>query len=217
MVAIAGSAVTVRGARIPPRDPVCGGGTEEYVVAVVASAEPRPFTFEEVLRMVDAGVLGRDERVELLDGVLVRMSPEGLDHFGAGGALSHVLHAAYHGTEYRVRENSTLYLGERNFLEPDLIVFSGEPFTWPTPGGTVLIVEVANTSLAYDIADKARRYARWGLGEYWVVDLPDRALLIHTDPVAGTYRSVVRIGGDREVALPGDAGRLRVADVLPPV
>lgn len=189
----------------------------EYVVSVVSSAEPRQFTFEDVLRMVDAGVLDRDERVELLDGVLVRMSPEGLPHMGTGGLLSDLLSARYRDTEYRVRVNTTLLLDDRNFLAPDLLVREGDAFSWATADEAVLVIEVGHSSLSYDLGEKSRRYARWGAGTYWVVDVAGRSLVVHTDPVDGAYRSVVRIGEQEEVRLPRGGGRMRLLEVLPPV
>lgn len=185
-------------------------------MAVDTSVELRRFTFDDVLRMAETGVLDPDERVELLDGVLIRMSPEGIDHFGSGGEWTQILHAAYGSPAFRVRENATLYLDERSFFQPDFMVFAGQPFQWPTPESTVLVVEVANTSRDYDLGAKAARCARWGLREYWVLDVPSRTLIVHRDPGADGYRSIVRLDESGRAVLPSVDATVPVVAVLPP-
>ena len=186
-------------------------------MAVETSVELRRFTFDDVLRMVETGVLDPDARVELYDGVLIRMSPEGIDHFGSGGVWTRLLHEAYRTTGHQVRENATLYLDERSFFEPDFMVFTADDFRWPIPETTILIIEIANTSLAYDLGSKAERYARWGLREYWVLDVPARTLIVHRDPGPDGYGAIQSHADSASVPLPATDTAVLVASVLPPL
>ena len=106
--------------------------------------------------------------------------------------------------------------------EPDVFVLnqSVAAFTdgYPGPSDLVLVAEVADTTLAFDLSTKAALYARAGIGEYWVVDVAGRSLTTHRDPRAGVYQSVVRYAADESVS---PAGRpespVLVATLLPPL
>lgn len=105
--------------------------------------------------------------------------------------------------------------------EPDLIVLQREyahvVSTNAVPGDLRLVVEVADTTLSYDLTTKARLYVRAGIGEYWVLDVPGSRLIVHRDPQEGTYRSVERYEADEAAApLAAPHVRLVVRDLLPP-
>ncbi|MBM3677069.1 MAG: Uma2 family endonuclease [Actinobacteria bacterium] len=173
----------------------------------------RKLTFDDVLRMAEIGIIGEVERVELVDGVLVEMSPEGVDHAGAVSELATRLARVY-PEGFQMRSQSTLPIGEHSFLEPDVIVREGR-WTWPTPADVALVVEVARSSVARDLSEKAGLYAAWGAREYWVVDLVRREVVIHTDPARGRYGSVRAITSGT-VEPPGCGTSILLEDLLPP-
>jgi Uma2 family endonuclease len=138
---------------------------------------------DDVYRMVDAGVLDEDDRVELVEGVLVEMVPIGPEHDGAVAWLTR--HFARAGSDvWDVRVQSTLLI-EGGYLLPDLMLVEPPPRT-AQPTSALLVVEVAQTSQVRD-HEKARDYAAAGVPDYWIVDLAARAVEVHRRPLAGDY------------------------------
>ena len=179
----------------------------------------RRFGVAEYHRMAEAGILGEDDRVELVEGEVVEMSPVGGPHIGAVMALNHLLVAAAAGRA-RVSVQSPVRLGDRSEPQPDLAVLrpradryrGGEP---PTAADVLLLVEVADSSLRYDRGVKLPLYARHGVPEVGVVDLAAGAVELHRGPLAGRYASAEREGPGAELeplGLPG--ARIPVADML---
>lgn len=184
-----------------------------------ASAERRTrrFTADEVLRMVDAGILAEDEPVELIEGELVVVTPQGPPHASVTTALRDRLVAAY-GAGFVVREDKPLIAGESSLPEPDIAVVRGvhRDFGKRHPRGdeALLVIEVARTSLAMD-RSKAATYARAGVPIYWLLDLDAGRLEVHTDPRPdGRYGRVRVLAGEDEVALPERELAWRVCELL---
>jgi Uma2 family endonuclease len=168
---------------------------------------PRRLSTEDYHRMIETGILGDDERVELLEGVIVAMSPQKDPHAWAIQWLNRLLVRAL-GDEFWVRPQLPLTLGSHNEPEPDLaVVSSADRVKGRHPGTALLVVEVAGAdSLARDRKVKAPLYARFGILEYWIVDLEDEAVEVfrEPDPPAGAYRRsrTVREGILASEALP---------------
>ncbi len=181
----------------------------------IDEAAVRPLTFDEVLQMVEAGILGKNDRVELVDGVLVEMSPQGIDHSDVVTDLARLLFSTYPAT-FDVRVQTTHPLDPWQFREPDLVVSHRIRGRWPEPGDVVLVIEVAQTSIRYDTGRKARDYAAWGVRDYWVVDIDRRQLIVHTDLDADGYRTIATISETVARPLPDADAELRLADLLPP-
>lgn len=151
----------------------------------VADPPVHRLTYEDVLAMVQAGILRDDERVELIDGVLVDMSPITPLHSDLVSWLADHFVAQIKGTQARVQD---LLRVEGGFVVPDLMVIQPPPRgTHPTTA--LLIAEVSVTTLRYDLR-KADRYARAGVKEYWVVDGPGRRVIQHLDPRPEGYQHV---------------------------
>ena len=148
------------------------------------------FSFDDVLGMVEAGLLSEDSRVELIDGELIDMVPIGPGHDGLVSGLNRALVLACGGKGI-VRVQSTLLLGPRDAPQPDFTVVRprADFYTARHPGAadTFLVVEVAESSLRYDRTVKLPLYARAGVPEYWIVDLTGRVLNAYRDPSAGGY------------------------------
>jgi Uma2 family endonuclease len=136
--------------------------------------------------MVEAGIFEENERVELLEGVIVAMTPQSAPHARRIQFLTRLLVKAL-GDEYAVRPQLPLTLGARNEPEPDLAVVRAEAtFEERHPETAVLVIEVAGDSLRRDRRVKAAVYARFGIPEYWIVNLEARAVEVFTDPDAAT-------------------------------
>jgi Uma2 family endonuclease len=166
---------------------------------------------EDVYRMVDAGVLREEDRVELIDGFLIDVSPPGAEHSAAVAWLTRHLVGAVGGREVRVQD---LLLVEGGFVMPDLMVIDPLPRD-RHPSTAALVVEVAATTHRHD-AWKAQRYARAGVAEYWIVDLPGRALTVHRKPGADGYGEVAcHEDGDR-IRTPVGAPVVEIGALLGP-
>lgn len=155
-----------------------------------------PLTADDVIRMVDAGILGEDDRVELLGGVLTEVSPKSPEHGTVIARLVRWLVASDPDGRYDVRTEHPLLVADRRSLpEPDIaVVERGAAAGHPTTA--LLVVEVAVSSLVADTQVKAPLYAGAAVPEYWVVDVPGRRLVRFTDPAEGGYAASEELGVD---------------------
>jgi Uma2 family endonuclease len=169
---------------------------------------------EDVYAMVRAGVLDEHERIELVDGVLLDMSPIGAPHDDVVSWLTrHLVRTA--GDEWEVRIQSMFMLaGDRGFLLPDVSVFLALPRP-SQPTTAELIVEVAETSQRR-YGEKEAEYAAAGVAEYWIVDLAARSLAVHHAPRRDGYaeRSTRRDGEEVTPLLGGPP--VAVSELLGP-
>jgi Uma2 family endonuclease len=189
-------------------------------VTVTTAAEGFPrraFTVDDIGRMIEAGVIGEDEKFELIEGEIVMMAAKGVAHERIKSALNIAVVRAL-PDRLTVGVEVTLRLTDTVMLEPDIAVFpkelfkrSSEGFTRLEPGEAHLVIEVAVSSLAYDKGLKARLYARQRVIEFWVVDANARTTWVHTGPSGDAWSSVVT-GSPQDVlttsALPGFSIRL---------
>lgn len=156
----------------------------------------RAFSADDLRRMTEAGILGEEESVELLDGELIEMSPKGHRHDWVRDKLTRALFSAL-GDEMMVSAEGTLQLDAMTLVEPDILVFR-EHDAFPSadgykivPGPKVLLpIEIADTSLAYDRRQKASLYAAHGVPEYWIIDLRTPQTLVHRRPGGGGYQEM---------------------------
>ncbi|MBO6554516.1 MAG: Uma2 family endonuclease [Roseitalea sp.] len=156
----------------------------------------RAFTVSEVVRMVEAGVLGRDERFELIGGEIVPMSPKGIRHEHLKQWLMEQLVRGLPDDLQTIPE-TTFYLSEDTFIEPDFVVYPAESgLEKLSPETCLLAIEVADSSLAYDLGRKARLYAEFAISELWVFDVNAMKVTVHRQPGDGQYRSVEGYGFD---------------------
>jgi Uma2 family endonuclease len=155
--------------------------------------------------MGESGVLGPDERVELLNGEVVPMSPIGSEH-GSIVDLLNIFFVDRRAERFVVRIQGPLALSDCSEPEPDLMVLRRDraPFRTghPTPDDVLLVIEVADSSRERDLGAKRTLYAAAGIAEYWVVDVPQRTVVVHRDcdPVAAEYRSVQQFGPGQPLA-----------------
>jgi Uma2 family endonuclease len=154
----------------------------------------RAFTVEDVRRMIDAGVIGEDEKFELIEGEIVPVSPSHDPHERVKSALILAI-AGRLPDDLWLSVESSIYLAERTFVEPDLCIYDRKLMLEDVKGpDLMLVIEVADSSLAFDLGPKAQLYASYGAQELWVVNARTRITTVHTGPTATGWASV------REVA-----------------
>jgi Uma2 family endonuclease len=157
----------------------------------VAGREIRPLTADDAMQMVRAGILGEEERVELLDGVLTAMSPQDPPHAVVVQRLTRWLAPVMVAGTHDVRVQLPFGVPDPTSLpEPDVAVVGRGGAAVRHPVAAALIVEVAFSSHATDLGRKTELYAAAGVPEYWVVNVPHRAVHVHLDPLAGGYRQM---------------------------
>lgn len=150
----------------------------------------RRFTVREYYAMAEAGILDPDERVELLDGQVVAMSPIGARHAERVSRLTTWFVLTTQG-EVSVRTQNPIRLNDLSEPEPDIAVVRPDRdyrVAHPRPEDVLLLIEVADTTLKQDLRIKVPLYARAGISEVWVVDLDGDRLHVFRDPDRGAYR-----------------------------
>ena len=169
----------------------------------------RRFTVEELEAMVAAGILDEDERIELIGGEVVPMSPKGNHH----EVLKHVL---IHHWARRVPSNitftteTTFRLTPDTYLEPDFIFFdSALSLKDLNPGNALFVAEIADSSFAYDIGRKAALYASFGIPELWVIHAVRLETRIHRKPSLTGYQAMLDLPPD-QLLVPACAEELAV-------
>ena len=175
-------------------------------------------------RMVDRGLLDSDDKVELLDGLLVVKEPQGDLHASAMAAAHRLLERAF-GPRFHVRVGSPVALDDYSEPEPDLAVVPGEPWDYKKghPAKPVLAVEIAVSSRAKDRLIKGGLYSRAGIADYWVVNLVEEVVEVYRQPVKAPsrrfgwkYGSVKLLRrGAMVTPLAAPRAKIRVADLLP--
>jgi Uma2 family endonuclease len=145
----------------------------------------RRWTRVEYDRLIDFGVLQEDEPVELLGGQVIVAEPKGSRHSTAVGLTADALRAAF-GAGWVIRVQDPVALDDESEPEPDVVVVPGQhrAYLAAHPERPALVVEVAESSLAFDRRFKSGLYARAGVSDYWIVNVVDDALEVHRGPVA---------------------------------
>jgi Uma2 family endonuclease len=164
---------------------------------VERSMAAAPIPFEQVRRirrveydkMVELGLF-EGERVELLYGVIVKMSPKGPEHESSLERLNEILVGALAGRA-TVRIQAPFAASDGSEPEPDVSVVPRADHRKAHPSSAYLLIEVADSSLAHDRTIKAQLYAECGVPEYWIVNVRDRIVEVHTEIARGAYTRVV--------------------------
>jgi Uma2 family endonuclease len=176
----------------------------------VVSPPPVPrrkhWTREQCAPLEAAGLF-KDERLELIEGELISKMGKNLPHVNALMSMLFWL-AEVFGKSFVNAEAPIDVSPEDNPSsepEPDLIVMNRDRLGFshnPRPGDLSLVVEISDSTLNFDLTVKAGLYARAGISEFWALDLNGRCLLVHRNPVAGRYSSVVVYNEDESPRLP---------------
>jgi Uma2 family endonuclease len=177
-----------------------------------------PFTVADYHRMAESGLLHEDSRVELLDGMVVEMSPIGSRHADCVNRLTERLVLALAGRAIVSVQNPVI-LDERSEPQPDVAVWKRRPEGYaaglPRPKDVLLVIEVVDTTAYRDKVVKIPLYARARTAEVWLVRLDEDVVEIHREPGADGY-GVVRSVGRGETLTPSllPSVTLSVADIL---
>ena len=182
----------------------------------------RRFTVDEYLAMEVAGILYKSDRVELIDGVIITMPPIGIRHTGGTNWAATLLVPPLIGRA-TVQMAGPIYLSDRGAPEPDVVLKQWTapgtgPLTRTTPEDVYLVIEFADSSLAYDQGPKLARYAAAGIPEVWVANLRAREVTAYAEPSGSEYGNVHTYGVSDTISprsFPDVA--LAVSDFMPPV
>jgi len=182
--------------------------------------EPPRVTAKRYFQMTECGIIAPDDRVELLEGLIVSMAAQSAPHAAAVHRVQLAMQAKI-GTQAAIRTQMTFLAGGKSVPEPDIAVVPGkaEDYFDEHPSSAFLIVEVAFSSLIQDRLTKAAIYGRAGIPCYWIVNLRDHCIEVFRDPdrERAEYRSVSRAAGGQAVvidAFPDVA--FEAAELLPP-
>lgn len=173
-----------------------------HVIEGLDGLARRAFTADDVRRMVEAGIMAENEPVELVEGELIAMAGKGIAHELVKGDITRRLNRVLEDGIF-VGNETTLRLNELTLVEPDILVLprnaierSPEGFITAQGPRILLVIEVANTSLAYDRGRKATIYGRHGVSEYWVIDTDDRTTHVHSTPRDAAYASITSVAAE---------------------
>ncbi len=166
---------------------------------MVVQYERRPITVDDFDRMINAGIFGPDERIELVEGVLISHSPpHNPPHAGTTGRLTRLFGERF-GRRVVLWIQLPIVVANRTELEPDvsLLIDRGHFYeqTLPRVRDVYAVLEVADSSLWYDRGKKLELYAESGISEYWIVDVAKQGIQIFTQPLGrryGSYRLALR-------------------------
>ena len=154
---------------------------------------PRRFTAAEYHQMIEAGVFGKDERLELINGEIVQMSPIGDRHAACVRRLNELLGQLFAG-RVLVDVQNPVAVDIAYAPQPDLALLRPRTDYYatqtPTTADCLLVIEVAETSAEFDRQIKVPRYARGGVAELWLVDLERDVVVVYRDPAGEAYQQV---------------------------
>ena len=178
----------------------------------------RLFTVGEYYRMAETDILTEEDRVELIAGQIVAMSPIGSLHAACVDRLNGLLHRQQ-GAPFIVRVQSPIALDAYSEPEPDVVLLRPRADFYadahPTASDVILAIEVADTSADYDHEVKVPLYAQAGIPELWLVDLQEDRIEVYARPQGDAYQQRVEFAADATLTSPTVVGlELAVADVL---
>lgn len=180
---------------------------------------PRRWSYDDWERMVAGGILDEDERLELVDGELVRMTPTGDRHMYTVDLVAEYVWSQMRGRGI-VRVQSPLKLDFGKAPVPDVVLLRMHEDRYRSrpagPWDVLVVIEISDSSVARDLA-KAGQYARAAIPEYWVVDVNRPGVIVHLAPAGGGYRDVRQYRHGQVFSSPALGGReVRVEEVLGP-
>jgi Uma2 family endonuclease len=163
----------------------------------------RRFTVAEYYCMGEAGILKPDERTELIEGEIIVMPPIGPAHSAGGSRAERTLHERL-GRRAIIRSQNPVRLPDDSEPQPDIVLARMDPEDYraahPRPEDIYLVVEISDTTLISDREKKLPLYARAGIPETWLMNLPDDRIEVYRDPASEGYRSITLVPRDGAVS-----------------
>jgi Uma2 family endonuclease len=207
---------------IAPTQPMSPGIVADSPASASPPSEPYRFTVDQYERMAETGILTEDDRVELINGIVVTKIAKGPGHVWASKSVEDLLGALL-GTAWCVRREEPARIPILNEPEPDGVVARGTRRAYlgrhPEPADIALVVEVSDTTYHRDRYEKSPAFARAGIPVYWIVNLLRRCIEVYTDPGPQGYATQrdYRAGDIVPVVIDGrPLGQIAVDDILPP-
>jgi Uma2 family endonuclease len=155
--------------------------------------EKRLFTVQDYYKMAEVGIIKPSDRVELLNGEVIKMSPIRSPHASMVDLLNEILTTTLHKKAI-IRVQNPIRIGKYSEPEPDFSIVKIQPDRYrdrhPQPGDVLLVIEVADSSLEKDRTVKKELYAKARISEYWIVNLTERQIEVFSQPEEGNYHSV---------------------------
>lgn len=176
-------------------------------------------TVAEYHEMAEQGVFGPTERIELIEGELIWMSPIGWAHADIVDTLTTMLVLGI-GEHWRVRVQNPVTLGDRSEPQPDISIVEQRRYRQSVPNASDarLVIEVSDSTLVFDVNVKVPLYAAKGVPEAWIVDVRGETIIRYADIIDGRYTSVQRFGrGDQMLSLSIESLALEVDDIFGPI
>ena len=159
-------------------------------------AEEHHWTVEEFYRAYDTGEFGYSGQLELIQGRIIEKMPPGPHHSYLADAVAHMLRVAME-PPFLVREEKAIRIAFDGQPIPDISVVRGRRADYgeqhPAPEDVALLVEVSDTTAAYDLGEKALLYAQAGIADYWVVLVNESIIVRHRTPMPEGYQEVTRL------------------------
>ena len=160
-------------------------------------------TVDDYHKMGEAGIIHEDDRVELIEGMLIDMAPIGSDHAGQVIQLNVILTRLLSGKAF-ISPQNPIRLGQHSEPQPDCAVLRLRDDFYrtahPEPQDILLLIEVSDTTVRYDREIKIPLYARYRIPEVWLLDLQNKQLEIYRQPSDDGYRQILRPARDERVA-----------------
>jgi Uma2 family endonuclease len=181
----------------------------------------RKWTVKEYHKLGEVGIFNPEERLELIEGNIIKISAKGTVHASATRRTATLLHNLV-GNQAAVYNKSPIALDDNSEPEPDIAVVKIDPFDYashhPTPSEVYLIIEVADSSLTFDREIKAKIYARSGIADYWVLNVGDRQLHVFREPAVDGYQSEVILAETASISpIEFPAFNIAIQAMLPPL
>jgi Uma2 family endonuclease len=167
-------------------------------------ASRKRFTVEDYYRMADAGILAPGDRVELIDGEIIQMSPIGTRHLGCVNATNAVFFDSFKGRAVTSGQNP-VQLSDFTEPQPDVVLLKPRKDFYrgkhPEAADALLVVEVSDATLAYDRDVKLSYYAAAAVPEVWIEDLNSDRILVYRNPIDGVYKVQLTLGRDESISV----------------
>ena len=161
-------------------------------VGMVTEAVHHRFTVDEYLKMGEAGILTEDDRVELIDGEIIQMSPISNRHVEAVNLCAQEFAPAAAARRVKISVQNPVRVDAHNVPQPDVVLVRPGTRGAPRPADVLLVIEVAITSLGFDRRTKLPLYARAGIPETWLLDVDGDGLEAHQEPGPDGYALIRR-------------------------
>jgi Uma2 family endonuclease len=186
----------------------------------MVAVQTRRFTVSEYHRMSELGILVPSERTELVNGQIIRMAAKGTGHTSAT-ARTKTLFEIRLANRVIIHVQDPIHLSDDSEPEPNLVLADLDPLAYsthhPTAAEVLLVIEIADSSLKYDLEIKAPMYAKAGIAEYWVLNVVERKLHVFRQPGELEYQHQTILAETLEVsplAFPDCA--IAIREMLPP-